>query len=337
MLVASRKSDRQHSRRHKPSHPDTKLDASTNALLKTGCALDLPKLSSAIPTRITLSLEPTPLGALTDSILNLAMAGSEVPDFELDQSQSFSENTLLAASAAIGSALRNDVGSLPVRWWGSAAAASGSSNPREGANDDYDPLDGVEQVIGSHFVIEFENPSTHAGVVNANLACSSSTLRQYESICPGFTHILYTVLEQVSCTVYPIYTPRSLWEHYIHENGSYLDAPCDAEFARTCFGEYGMCEGELDKYDISDLVTASANDLIAAYQEEVGGVLPSELLLTFGRECIGSWPIYGERPDMNRSQHRFGQSYRTLLTPCKTWNCATGAERRLRSSAASHE
>lgn len=296
MLTKTRKTTIARGSRPQPKNHAAKQHAPTDAVLTPplACPLDLPRLAPGISTKVTLCVTEANFAQVTDSMLNLATLGCDTPGFSLDDKATVPNNIIRAASAAIKHALRPSGGTLPVRWWGSVEAATEGTNRIQldesiGFPGDYNPAP-----VGAKAVIEFAFPDElHDDLLAAcNDLSQSDTLFAYESVCPGFTHMLYTVLDMVSMHIWPIVTPRSLWNDFIwgaNWGGSLL---CDADIARCALSD--MCDPARleENYGIEDAETAPSGEVLAAFEEEIASTLPGDFLRFFGRAAIGEWPLH---------------------------------------------
>lgn len=281
-------------KRLQPAREHAKQHASADAVLTqpTRCAIDLPTLDLRIPRTIVLSLDTQQTGCLTDSMLNLATLGSDLPGFELQQDKTFVENVILAADYLLHQAIAPVKGSVGIRWWGSAQSAANGTNPVDGYNENYFIEGQDEKHVGANAVIEFDlldDGETHHATTMLN---SSAQLERCESICPGFTHLLYTVLECVNDTVWPIITPRSFWNDMrFHEHWYGLKTMCDAEVAREALAQEFGDDGIDEKYGVGDIDGLDPIDVVSIYEEEIAGSLPSGFITRFGRAAIGQWTM----------------------------------------------
>jgi len=194
---------RQHAQQHAPA------DAVLTQPFR--CAIDLPFLAPSIPKTLIMSPSTQAIGCLTDSMLNLALLGNGMPGFELQQDKTFTQNVILAADYPLHQAIAPIQSSVKLRWWDSALSATEGTSPVEqGSENPYIQVD-EEKHAGANAIIEFDLKQEGDVFHATTLLNSSVRLAQCESICPGFTHMLYTVLDCVSDTIWPIHTPRSLW------------------------------------------------------------------------------------------------------------------------------
>lgn len=280
------------SRRSQPTRKDAKQHASADAVLTPppGCAIDLPTLDHRIPTIIELSHESQGLGCLTDSMLTLATLGSDMPSFDLQQDKTFAQNVILAASHRLQQAIEPIKHSVKLTWWGSALSATEGSNRVEQGDENHFVESNHEKHLGANVVVEFNLLDDGDVYVASQLLTSSEKLAQCESICPGFTHMLYTVLERVNETVWPVFTPRSFWNDARYSDGWFdMTKMSDVDVARYHLTEYSTDDELAEKYGIEDIHTLPADQVVQIYEEEVGGTLPSDFILRFGRAAVGAW------------------------------------------------
>lgn len=282
------------SKRREPARAHAKSHAPADAVLtqQTRCAIDLPSLAPSIPQTIVLSLDAKNMGCLTDSMLNLAQLGSDMPSFELNQDKTFVENVILAADHRLQQTIAPLKNSIMLRWWGSSKSAAEGSNPTEQGGENTYIAAEDEKHIGANAVIEFDlrkDGDVHHATTLLN---SSEQLARCESVCPGFTHLLYTVLDCVNDNIWPVYTPRTFWNDMRYSDGWFaLTAMCDAEIAKYYLSEYCSEDELAEKYGEGDVDELDPANAVAIYAEEVGGTLPSDFLSRFGRACIGEWTI----------------------------------------------
>lgn len=275
---------RQHAQQHAPA------DAVLTQPFR--CAIDLPSIAPSIPKTLIMNSSSQAIGCLTDSMLNLALLGNGMPGFELQQDKTFSQNVILAADYTLQQAIASIQSSVKLHWWGSAMSAIDGSNPvDQGSENTYIQADD-EKHAGANAVIEFnlkEDGDVYLATTELN---SSVRLAQCESICPGFTHMLYTVLDCVSNTIWPIHTPRSIWNDQCYSDGWFqMTAMCDAEIAKYYLGEYCSEDDLAEKYGEGDIEELDPENAVAIYAEEVGGTLPSDLIRHFGRAVVGEWTM----------------------------------------------
>ncbi|MDT8992819.1 hypothetical protein RQP54_18240 [Curvibacter sp. APW13] len=282
-------------KRLQPARQPAQRHAATDAVLTqpARCAIDLPTLAPDIPRTITLALETKDTGCLTDAMLNLALLGSALPDFELHQDKTFAQNVILAADHRLHRAIAPLQSSISLRWWGSAAAAASGTNPVDQGSDTKSVDADQEPHLGAHAVIEFDLEKDGDVHHAATLTNSSKRLMQCETICPGFTHLLYTVLDCVNDAVWPIFTPRTLWNYQqLGMDGWFMaDKMCDAEIVKNWMQEYCYEEELAEKYGTGAIEDIDPANALSIYAEEVGGVLPSDYIRYFGRAAIGEWRL----------------------------------------------
>lgn len=279
--------------RPKSTRQPTQQHAANDALL--ACPLDLPKLSRAIPRTISISSENAQYNRLTDSMLQLAIIGSEVPDFAIDPMRDLAANVVSAADAALNDVLRHGNLNIKYRWWGSQQAATRGSQPHEEADGDTDHLES-ESYFGANLVIELDHTADGGEGIEFVLSQlnTSEPLNAYESVCPGFTHMLYTVLEKVDHHIWPVITPRTLWDDYINGGAYGGGLLCDLDTIRDTIFENLDTDEIAEKYGYDEFESIPPAELITVYEEEIGGYLPSDFRKEFGSAAIGGWPIYAE-------------------------------------------
>lgn len=279
----------QSTRKHAKHH----VAADAVLTLPPGCAIDLPVLDQQIPTTITLSLDNEGLGFVTDSMLNLALLGSEMPRFKLQQDKTFVQNVILAADCRLHQAISPLKNSIKLHWWGSALSAAQGTNRIEIGEENIVVNSQTEKHTGADVVIEFdlkEDGDLHYATTLLN---SSDRLAECESICPGFTHLLYTVLERVNAAIWPVFTPRTLWNEMRGYHGwDYIKKMCDAEVALTELSENCGEEELADRYEFAYFDELEPANALAIYEEEIGGTLPSSFITNFGRAAVGEWELH---------------------------------------------
>lgn len=277
-------------KRSQPTRKHAIQHAAADAVLTQlpRCAIDLPVLDQQIQTTITLSMATKDLGTLTDSMLNLAMLGCDMPGFKLQQDKTFVENVILAADYRLHQAIYPLDNSIKLHWWGSALSAVEGTNPIEQGSENI-AIDS-EKHVGANVVIEFSSKDEGDVHYATTILNSSKRLEACESICPGFTHLLYTVLDGVSYAVWPVFTPRTFWNEMRFSEGWYsMKKMCDAEAALYTLSEYCSDEDLAEKYGVNDWDEIDPANAINIFNEEIGGTLPSDFIRRFGRAAVGEW------------------------------------------------
>lgn len=273
-------------------------NAAPHALLTSSrCAIDLPVISGSIPQQITFKADTAGWAFITDAMLNLATAACDTPSTTLLEDANLAHNIVQAADTSLRNALRCVRNSVSWRWWGSAHAAMEGTQPYEGCETDGGSDRLHEQYPGAKAVLEFF-PIEGGDVDLASNAVDSSTrLQAYEGVCPGFTHLLYTCMELVNQHIWPVITPRSLWDDQSYSDSWWgLQSPCDSEIARNVLMEYCDMDDLASRYGVSDITQSPPPEVIQIYQEEIGGVLPSDFLEAFGPAAIGAWNMAEDSP-----------------------------------------
>lgn len=292
----------------KPEGIRSKRDAAPHAILigERGsisnqvpfCPLFVPTIDKGIAQSITLAMEGMDDYVVTDSMLSLAIVGAETPGFAVNPNSTFADNIILAANFAIRRALKAANGTIVFNWWPSQHAALKGTKPCELTMLDQESVFEPEPGRGANTVIEFGTSyDEHTGLNNCyHRDGDSANLQRYEAVCPGFTHMTYTVLDMVSDSIFPIITPRTLWNDYISRSS--CSRLCDLDIMKDALNEYSDPSDLEEKYGIEDTESAPIQDIIAAYEDDVAGVLPSNFIDWFGRAAIGAWPIWSDQsPD----------------------------------------
>ncbi|BDT74025.1 hypothetical protein os4_35780 (plasmid) [Comamonadaceae bacterium OS-4] len=295
MSLATPETSNRAPQRSQPTPKHAKQHVAADAVLTPppGCAIDLPVLDQHIPTTITLSFETKGLGFLTDSMLNLALLGSEMPRFKLQQDKTFVQNVILAADYRLHQAISPLKNSIKLHWWGSALSAAQGSNRIEIGEENIVVNSQTEKHPGADVVVEFDLKDDGEVHYATTLLNSSERLAECESICPGFTHLLYTVLERVNAAIWPIFTPRTLWnEMRCYHGWDYIKKMCDADVAFDELSENFEPDELAEKYGLNDFDDMDPANAVAIYEEEVGGILPSSFIANFGRAAVGEWELH---------------------------------------------
>lgn len=278
-----------HRARSQPPHRGAKPDAATHAALKrpASCALDIPALHKAIPKTVKLSLASNPYALINDAQIHLAIEAATRGAAKINPKETLARNIQLAASQALASAMQHAGISLRCRWWPNQEAAERGREPRESAEIASLHCDGPQCIV-----IEFQGQQKHRKLAGAHNALSSKALASFESVCPGFTHMVYTVLEMVDAQIWPIITPRTLWNDFIYGTNAHSRALSDADVAYGYLQECTVPEELSARYNIDDIGDLRAQDIVSLFEEEVGGVLPSFFVEKFGKAAIGGWPLF---------------------------------------------
>lgn len=280
--------------RPKPTVASPKRAATADATLGgiARCALDLPTFHRAIPRKLTLSLDHSPYAQLDDAQLQLAICAIERGAAELTQSDTVAQNVRAVASSAIEHALSRTGPALACRWWSNIGAAEHGNDPRDGAGGNMEFRKRPDSIV-----IEFlGNQASQAKLHAAHDVDSSETLRAFEDVCPGFEHLVYTVLELVDGEIWPVITPRVLWNDFIYGGSAKSERVCDADFAYGIVPEQTDPRELREKYGTDCVEKMSPSQVLEIYEEEVGGFLPSYFPKYFGRGAVGVWPLFGEQP-----------------------------------------
>ena len=294
--------DRTRTRRQKPAHRRAQRDVASNAPLTrlAACDLDLPTLSPKIATTVEISVEADGANPMPESALHLAIAACKLGLVTINPDATASQCIHSAATAAIEDALASL--DQKVRWWTTVEAAEHGPDSREGANGESD----LYCLAKDAFVIEFTAPDV--GPAAAALRTeSSAVLNAFESVCPGFTCLLYTVLDRVDMTIWPIITPRTLWSHTLSYADTAGDPYLDSSHAYSVL-DLNWDTDLAKKYGHESPLDMGAHEAIQVFDEEINGTLPSFYRKYFGTAAM-NWRL--RHPDDFSSEQHFAPAHVT--------------------------
>ncbi len=306
MLQALESPARPHTRPAKArraTHHVAKPHDSTHASLEARCALDLPTLHRDIPTAIT-NVDTRPENQIRNSLLHLALQGVDDPRFKMDNKKSMVKNLLHAAEVAIETALApvSRLLGLDSALWTSRSEAEQAETACEGCNHDADPLPQLRDYTGDDIMIIEITPAKgfeKTGAGAAEQTCLGKRTQAIEAVCPGFMAMVYTVLELVNRHLYPVITPRTLFDDYIN------DGMRDGAKSIT---DVGIALAELLEYygDFDEMLethgftqeSVTHQDIIEIHQEQCASILPSDFVKAFGTAamCHCYWSDHEEMP-----------------------------------------
>jgi hypothetical protein len=250
-------------------------------------ALDLPVLHQDIPASIKLARKAKD-NRLRDSLLHLALHGVNSRHFSLANDKSTVQNLLRAAEAAIEIALDPVTRPLGLNstLWTSEFEAENAATAAELFSHESPDFPGVPGYDGEEImVIELAPGKTFekSGAGLCDFVLLGQRAQAIESVCPGFTNLMYTVLELVNSHLYPVITPRSLFEDYI--NSAFREGALTLTDNGIALAEleesYGDLGELLEQYGFTP-ETVTHNDIIEIHQNELGGYLPSHFITQFG-------------------------------------------------------
>lgn len=280
---------------------------STDALLGTRCALDLPVLHQHIPASIKLT-GTNKTDRVSDCLLHLALHGVESRHFSLADDKSTVQNLLRAAEAAIETALEPVTSPLGLdsSLWTSAHEAEKATVAAEIFAHDCPYVPEIKDYDGKEVMFVELAPGKSFKKAAAS-RCEYVELGQraqaIESVCPGFTNLMYTVLDLVNSHLYPVFTPRTLFEDYI--SSGYRDGATSLTDSGIALAEleenYGELDEMFDKYGFT-AETATHQDIIDIYQEEIGSYLPSHFITHFGSASLCSRVMWSSDQDLRHEE-----------------------------------
>jgi hypothetical protein len=268
---------------------------------------------------VEISVEAVSANPMPESALQLAIAACKLGLVTINPDATASQCIQSAATAALEDALASL--DQEVRWWSTVEAAERGPDGREGADGDHE----LDSARPDACVIEFTAPDV--GPAAAALRTeSSAVLNAFEYVCPGFTCRLYTVLDRVAWTIWPIITPRTLWSYALSYADTAGDPYLDSSHAYAVLDQ-NWDEEMAKKYGHESPLDMGAHEAIQVYDEEIGGTLPSFYRMHFGAAAT-NWRL--RHPDDFSSEKHYAQTHVTreeiswAMTnmTCRSW-CPT--------------
>jgi hypothetical protein len=247
-----------------------------------GCALSLPTLGSTIPREKVLAGSGVSLTA-NQPICHIARIGgadSSCPDLDgLPLGEAITTAAVHAVVIAI--ACKSSHYELKI-WPDRKALAQYEDKPNycnlDGEYDD-NYSDGSNAMVVE--VVEFDPPKRRTK------RTVQSGVEELEAAIPGFSKVLYAVMEKVSSTCIPVITPITLFCETFY-NLTPTQQISDYEFISELQKEYGEQEEFAARHQLT--LGMQPQRWIEAYQSEVDSVLPSTMHQAFGQELgYGGW------------------------------------------------